>query len=142
MMKRLLPLLLVCAMLLATPASIAFAAEEPEVVTWIVPGDRPEDLEIVLDDLNAKLREKINVELDLKFYGWGEYEEKARLMTTSGGQDEIVSLQPPGPVLVPESRTLLIGNGQDAHGYTSVGRSSLCKPSSRTRARDMGSRSS
>ena len=48
MMKRLLPLLLVCAMLLATPASIAFAAEEPEVVTWIVPGDRPEDLEIVV----------------------------------------------------------------------------------------------
>ena len=90
MMKRLLPFLLVCVMLLATPASIAFAADEPEVVTWIVPGDRPEDLEIVLDDLNAKLKEKINVELDLKFYGWGEYEEKARLMTTSGGQDEIV----------------------------------------------------
>lgn len=89
-MKKLFSLMLVFMLILAIPAVTAYADEDPVTITWIVPGERPEDLELVLADLNTKLVDKINAKLDLKFYGWGEYDEKARLMTTSGSTEEIV----------------------------------------------------
>ena len=42
-----------------------------------------------MEDLNKKLKEKINVELDLQVISGGEIDEKMRLLSTSGDTYEL-----------------------------------------------------
>lgn len=42
-------------------------------------GDKPEDYDMVMEDLNQKIKEKINVELDLEIIPQGEYNDKVKL---------------------------------------------------------------
>ncbi len=56
---------------------------EPVTVTWCVPVDKPKDYDAVMEDLNKKLVEKINVQLNLECIPQGEYADKMRLKSTS-----------------------------------------------------------
>lgn len=56
----------------------------PVTVTWCVFGDKKEDLDKVIDDLNEKLVEKINVKLDLEVIPQGEFNDKMKLKSTAG----------------------------------------------------------
>lgn len=57
---------------------------EPVTVTWCVFGDKQPDQDKVLEDLNKKLVEKINVKLNLDVIPQGEYADKMKLKSTAG----------------------------------------------------------
>lgn len=62
------------------------AADDGETVTvkWLFPIDKAEDHDLVMEDLNKKIKEKINVELELICVPQGEYNDKVTLAATSG----------------------------------------------------------
>lgn len=61
--------------------------EEPEetanLIWYIVGGGKTTDHDMVMEDLNAKLVEKINATLDLRCLNWGEFNDQMKLITTS-----------------------------------------------------------
>ena len=63
--------------------------EEPVTVTWRVYGNMQTGHDMVMEDLNKKIREKINVELNLECINAGEYGDKMKLASTSGDTYEI-----------------------------------------------------
>lgn len=68
----------------------ASAAEEPVTVKWLMFGDKAEDHDVVMEDLNQKLKEKINVQLDLEMIPQGEYNDKVKLASTAGEEFDLV----------------------------------------------------
>ena len=64
--------------------------EEPVTVTWLMAEDEPEDSDMVLEDLNKKLVEAINVKLNIVWISGGEYNDRVRLASTSGEDYDIV----------------------------------------------------
>ena len=62
---------------IGTPVT-AKADEDPVTVKWLMFGDKPEDYDMVMEDLNQKIKEKINVELDL-----ADIQERTRDWTVS-----------------------------------------------------------
>ena len=63
--------------------------QETEKVTWYMYGTAAGEHDLVMEDLNKKLKEKINVELDLQIIPAGEYDEKMKLNSTSGDEYEM-----------------------------------------------------
>ena len=63
--------------------------KEPVKVTWYMYGKPQEEHDLVMEDLNKKLREKINVEMELVQIPTGEYNEKMKLYSTSGDKYEM-----------------------------------------------------
>lgn len=63
--------------------------QEVQKVTWYSYGTEAADHALVMEDLNKKLKEKINVELELIVIPAGEYDEKMKLNSTSGDKYEI-----------------------------------------------------
>ena len=47
-------------------------------------GDRPVDNDEVFAKINERLQAEINTTIDVKFMGWGEYEQKYPLIFASG----------------------------------------------------------
>lgn len=64
-------------------ASTVTAPEETANLIWYIVGDKAKDQEKVMTDLNAKLKNKINVTLDLRVLGWGEYNDQMKLISNS-----------------------------------------------------------
>lgn len=64
--------------------------EEPIVVKWCVFGDEAPDHDMVMEDLNKKLVEKINIKLDLDMIPQGEYNDKMKLASTAGEDFDLV----------------------------------------------------
>lgn len=65
-------------------------AEEPVTVTWCIFGNKQPDLDKVIEDLNTKLVEKINVKLNLEVIPQGEFNDKMKLKSTAGEDYDIV----------------------------------------------------
>lgn len=65
-------------------------AEEPVTVTWCIFGNKQQDLDKVIEDLNKKLVEKINVKLNLEVIPQGEFNDKMKLKSTAGEDYDIV----------------------------------------------------
>lgn len=57
--------------------------EETVTVKWLFPGDKAEDHDMVMEDVNKKIKEKINVELDLEMIPQAEYNDKITLAASS-----------------------------------------------------------
>lgn len=64
--------------------------EKTVTVKWCVFGDKAQDHDLVMEDLNKKLKEKINVELDLEVIPQGEYNDKMKLASTAGEDFDLV----------------------------------------------------
>lgn len=64
--------------------------EETVTVKWLMWGDKAKDHDMVMEDLNKKLKEKINVELDLELIPAGEFNDKVKLASTAGEEFDIV----------------------------------------------------
>ncbi|MBO5197952.1 MAG: ABC transporter substrate-binding protein [Lachnospiraceae bacterium] len=58
--------------------------KEPETVKWLLFGTEPEDHDMVMEELNKLLVEKINVKLDLEWIAESEYETRVKLAVSSG----------------------------------------------------------
>ena len=109
--RKLLSLILALIMLLSLAAcgSAKPAAESKEVqsspasseaepqgnehvtLTMYLLGDRTPDFDQVFDKINARMEEKINATLEIKFLGWGEYEQQYPLLFASDDFDLIYS---------------------------------------------------
>lgn len=64
--------------------------EDPVTVTWLVAQQEPADLQMVMADLNQKIVEEINVEINLVCIAGGEYNDRVKLASTSGEDFDIV----------------------------------------------------
>lgn len=71
-------------------AGAAMAEEETVTVKWLIPGDKQQDHDKVMEDLNKKIKEKINVELDLELIPQGEFNDKVKLASTAGEDFDLV----------------------------------------------------
>lgn len=65
-------------------------SEETVVVKWLVPGDKQAEHDKVMEDVNKKIKEKINVELDLEWIPQGEFNDKVKLASTAGEDFDLV----------------------------------------------------
>lgn len=74
--------------LAALPGTVAHA-EDPTVVKWYQIGTAPDNLDKLLEIVNAKLVEKVNAKIDMEYIGWGEYHDKLAVMTNSGEKYDI-----------------------------------------------------
>ena len=59
-------------------------------VTWCVFGDKKPDHDKVMEDLNKKIEEKINVHLNLEVIPQGEFNDKMKLKSTAGEDYDLV----------------------------------------------------
>ncbi len=58
--------------------------EKSVTVTWLFPGDKAEDHDVVMEDLNKKIQEKLpNVQLEMQMVPQAEYNDKVTLAATS-----------------------------------------------------------
>lgn len=60
------------------------SGSKPTTLTWWMVGDQPKDYSKVFTEVNKYLKEKINVELDLKIAGYGDYTTKMNAVISSG----------------------------------------------------------
>lgn len=76
----------------AETESEASAEESGETVTikWCIPGDKQPDHDIVLEDVNKKIKEKLNVQLDLDIIPQGEFNDRMKLASTAGETFDLV----------------------------------------------------
>lgn len=63
---------------------------EPVTITMYLIGDRPVDNDEVFARINERLQAEINTTLEVKFMGWGEYEQKYPLIFASGEDWDII----------------------------------------------------
>ncbi|MEG1004572.1 MAG: extracellular solute-binding protein, partial [Clostridium sp.] len=57
---------------------------KPVTLTWYTIGDEPKDLQLVEDEANKYLEDKINANIDMKFIGFGDYSQKMSVIANSG----------------------------------------------------------
>ena len=90
----LLTLAMILSVMLCVGAVGASAAEEElehvDLVMYLL-GDRTPDFDKVFDKINEKLEAEINATLQVKFMGWGEYEQQYPLLFASDEFDIIYS---------------------------------------------------
>lgn len=72
------------------PAATPVTEEKTVTVKWFIFGDKAQDHDLVMKDLNTKLKEKINVELDLEVIPQGEFNDKMKLASTAGEEFDLV----------------------------------------------------
>ncbi|MDU5107886.1 ABC transporter substrate-binding protein [Clostridium sp.] len=56
----------------------------PTTLTWYTIGEEPKDLDKVLAEANKYLEEKINANINMKFIGFGDYNQKMSVVINSG----------------------------------------------------------
>lgn len=72
-MKKFLYILLVLLLALGTALSAAAEGFDGFVtLNWFTKGDKPADYDLVMAEVNAYLKEKINAELNINFVQWGD----------------------------------------------------------------------
>lgn len=65
-------------------------SEETVTVKWCMFGDKQPDQDKVIEDLNKKIQEKINVKLELEMIPQGEFNDKMKLKSTAGEDYDLV----------------------------------------------------
>lgn len=74
----------------ASSEAPAEPAGETVTIRWCIPGDKQPDHDLVMEDVNKILKEKINVELDLDIIPQGEFNDKMKLASTAGEDYDLV----------------------------------------------------
>ncbi|QUI23664.1 ABC transporter substrate-binding protein [Vallitalea pronyensis] len=64
--------------------------EKPVQLTWYTIGTPQNDAEVVEEELNKYLLEKINATIDIKMLDWGEYDPKMQVKIGSGEKFDIM----------------------------------------------------
>ena len=64
-------------------------SQEVKLVMYLL-GERTPDFDKVFDRINEKLKEKINATIEVKFMGWGEWEQKYPLVFASGEDFDLI----------------------------------------------------
>lgn len=85
-MKRVLALLMTMVLLLLAVGCAGSGAkgDGETTITWLIPGDKPADLEAVLEEANKITVEKIGAKLDMQYIDLGAYSERMTMNFASG----------------------------------------------------------
>ena len=52
-------------------------------------GDKPDNLDTLLENANKIIEEKAGVKLDIQYLGWGDYDKKMNVIISSGESCDI-----------------------------------------------------
>ena len=52
-------------------------------------GDKPDNLDELLENANKIIEEKVGAKLDIQYLGWGDYDKKMSVITSSGENYDI-----------------------------------------------------
>lgn len=96
-MKKTMKLLALCLTLAIALIALPVTAlgegvdtsEEVKLTMYLI-GDRTPDFDKVFGEINARMKEKINATIDVKFLGWAEYEQKYPLLFASGEDFDLI----------------------------------------------------
>lgn len=64
-------------------------SSETTELTIYMPGDKPKDFDLVMEEVNHYLEDKIDATLDLKMISFGDYDKKMQVVTSSGEKFDI-----------------------------------------------------
>ncbi len=67
-----------------TEANKEASSDEPVDLIWWTIGNEPKDYQLVSEEINKYTREKLNVNLQIKYASWGEYNTKMSKIVQSG----------------------------------------------------------
>lgn len=85
MFKKILCGVIMATLLLAPQLVWAGSKLEPVELIWYYPGPYPQaDADMVFEEINKILKEKINATVNFKAQNWGDYQDKVRLVIASG----------------------------------------------------------
>lgn len=74
----------------AEPATVDVPKDKVKLTMTLVGNKQENDTQKVMDKIAEYLKDKLNVEIDLQVYGWGDpYEKKVNTMLSSGEQFDI-----------------------------------------------------
>ena len=62
---------------------------EPYELVILVAGDEPKDQQTVLDAVQEKVKDTLNVTLKVQYYPWADYQEKNKMMANAGDKFDI-----------------------------------------------------
>ena len=65
-------------------------SKEVPTLTWYQIGNAPTDLQAGIDNINSYIVDKVGAKIDIKYYTWGEYEEKINNMLNTGEYFDIM----------------------------------------------------
>ena len=88
--KSLLAMLLAVAMLLSCVGAVAEGMPEKLELKIYVPGDRPRDMDLVLEEIERLCPPEINVKPNLVFIPWSDLADKTSLALTSGEEVDLI----------------------------------------------------
>ena len=91
-MKRLVRNMAMSALAAVSVASVftpAVKAEEPTTITMYQIGTPPDNLDQLLAKVNEAFVRDLNLKLEIRYLGWGEYDDKMNVMTNSGEKYDI-----------------------------------------------------
>ena len=74
----------------STPVETQAETLDEVTLTMYLLGDRTADFDLVFEKINEKMKEKINATIEVKFMGWGEYEQKYPLVFASGEEFDLI----------------------------------------------------
>ena len=86
-MKRLVRNMAMSALAAVSVASVftpAVKAEELTIITMYQIGTPPDNLDQLLAKVNEAFVRDLNLKLEIRYLGWGEYDDKINVMTNSG----------------------------------------------------------
>ena len=62
---------------------------EPYELVILVAGDEPKDQQTVLDAVQEKVKDTLNITLKVQYYPWADYQEKNKMMANAGDKFDI-----------------------------------------------------
>ena len=61
----------------------------PTTIKMYQIGDKPDNLDKLLENANKILEKKVNAKLEMQYLGWGDYSKKMSVITSSGENYDI-----------------------------------------------------
>ena len=61
----------------------ADSGDKPVIKMYQI-GDKPDNLDELLENANKIIGEKVGAKLDIQYLGWGDYDKKMSVITSSG----------------------------------------------------------
>ncbi|WP_224724912.1 extracellular solute-binding protein [Paenibacillus vietnamensis] len=80
------------AVLLAAGAGCSSDIGRPEAVTLhiVLPGSRPERMDAVIAEAERRMKNSLNVKLDIEFVAWPDLAQKTELLLTTGAEVDLI----------------------------------------------------
>ena len=82
-----------CSSLTGEKKSSAKSEDGKTVIKMYQIGDKPDNLDKLLENANKIIEKKTGVKLDIQYIGWGEYGDKMNVMVQSGENFDIAFAQ-------------------------------------------------